>query len=70
MFTHLVLGGGGIKGCVITGALEALNKIFDINRIKYIIGSSAGGIVGTMFAVGYNPVELTEIFFKIKFSRI
>ena len=69
MFTHLVLGGGGIKGCVITGALEALNKIFDINRIKYIIGSSAGGIVGTMFAVGYNPVELTEIFLKLNLAE-
>jgi len=69
MFTHLVLGGGGIKGCVITGALEALNKIFDINRIKYIIGSSAGGIVGTMFAIGYNPAELTEIFLKLNLAE-
>ena len=37
MYTHLVLGGGGIKGCVLTGALEAFDTIFNINRIKYII---------------------------------
>ena len=69
MFTHLALGGGGIKGCVITGALEALNNIFDINRIKYIIGSSAGGIVGTMLCIGFNPTELTEIFLKINLAE-
>ena len=69
MYTHLVLGRGGIKGCVLTGALEAFDTIFNINRIKYIIGSSAGGVVGTMLCIGYTPKELSEIFLHLNLAE-
>ena len=69
MYTHLVLGGGGIKGCVITGALEAINKLININRIQYVIGSSVGGIIGLLFILGFTPKEMTNIFLNINLSE-
>lgn len=65
MYTHLVLGGGGVKGCVLTGALEAMDKVFNINRIKYIIGSSAGGVIGYLLALNFTPQEMSTIFLNI-----
>ena len=65
MYTHLVIGGGGIKGCVITGALEAMDDIFNINRIKYIIGSSVGGIIGLFLSLNFTPKEMSNIFISL-----
>jgi predicted acylesterase/phospholipase RssA len=68
MYTHLVIGGGGIKGCVITGALEAMNDIFNINRIKYIIGSSAGGVISLLLSLNFTPKEMSNIFLNINLT--
>ncbi len=65
MYTHIVIGGGGIKGCVITGALEAMDTFFNINRIKYIIGSSAGGVIGLLLSLNFTPTEMSSIFLNI-----
>ena len=43
MITHLAICGGGVKGCVLLGALEALDDTLRLSRIKHIIGSSVGG---------------------------
>ena len=66
MYTHIVIGGGGIKGCVITGALEVMDTFFNINRIKYIIGSSAGGVIGLLLSLNFTPQEMSNIFLNIK----
>ena len=68
MFTHLVLGGGGIKGCVITGALEGLDDLLNLNRIHTVIGSSVGGIIGLFFILGFSSKEMTSIFLNINLS--
>jgi predicted acylesterase/phospholipase RssA len=65
MYTHLIIGGGGVKGCVITGSLEAMDTVFNINRIKYIIGSSVGGIIGLLISLNFTPKEITYIFLNI-----
>ena len=65
MYTHIVIGGGGIKGCVITGALEAMDTFCNINRIKYIIGSSAGGVIGLLLSLNFTPKEMSSIFLNI-----
>jgi predicted acylesterase/phospholipase RssA len=65
MYTHIVIGGGGIKGCVITGALEAMDNIFNINRVKHIIGSSAGGVIGLLLSLNFTPKEMSNIFLNI-----
>ena len=58
----LSLAGGGVKGAAHIGVLKA----FEDKKIKidYISGASSGSIVGTLYAVGYKPDEIYEIFKK------
>ncbi|MDP0494231.1 MAG: patatin-like phospholipase family protein [Fusobacterium sp. JB021] len=54
----LVLSGGGAKGFAHIGALKVLEK----NNIKidYIVGSSIGALVGSMYSIGYTPEEIED----------
>lgn len=53
------LSGGGTRGVVHIGALQALeeNGIFP----EVIAGTSAGSIVGAMYAHGYTPAQIMQI---------
>jgi NTE family protein len=55
----IALSGGGTRGVVHIGVLQALeeNGIFP----SVIAGTSAGSIVGAMYAHGYNPAEIMTI---------
>ena len=68
MITHLAICGGGVKGCVLLGALEAIDNTIRFKRIKHIIGSSVGGIIATMLCIGYRPCEMNDIFLKINLT--
>jgi len=61
----LVLSGGGHKGVAHAGALKFLEekKI----KPKVIAGTSAGSIVGSLYAVGMNPDEILHFFKSVKF---
>ena len=61
----LVLSGGGSKGIAHAGVLQYLHE----NNIKLtcIAGSSAGAIVGAMYAFGKKPEEILEFFKSIYF---
>lgn len=52
----LVLSGGGAKGFAHIGALKVLEE----NNIKidYIVGSSIGALIGSMYSIGYTPDEI------------
>lgn len=58
----LALSGGGVKGAAHIGVLKALEE----NNIKidYIGGTSSGSIVATLYAAGYIPDEIYDIFKK------
>lgn len=58
----LSLAGGGVKGAAHIGVLKA----FEERNIKidYIAGTSSGSIVSTLYAVGYKPEEIYDIFKK------
>lgn len=58
----LSLAGGGVKGAAHIGVLKA----FEEKNIKpdYISGTSSGSIVSTLYAVGYKPDEIYDIFKK------
>lgn len=58
----LSLSGGGIKGASHIGGIKALEE----SNIKfdYISGTSSGSIVATLYACGYKPDEIYEIFNK------
>lgn len=56
----LALSGGGIRGAAHVGAIKALEE----NGIKIdaVAGTSAGSIVGTLYAMGYTTDEMYKLF--------
>lgn len=60
----LVLGGGGCRGVGHIGALKAFEELgvsFD-----YVAGTSAGSIVGALYAYGKTPAEMEELIKTLK----
>lgn len=56
----LVLSGGGARGVAQLGVLSVLN---DYNiEIDQITGTSIGGVTGGLYATGYSPENIKEIF--------
>lgn len=64
----LALSGGGIRGISHAGALMAMEEL----NIKpdIISGVSAGSIVGALYADGYNPMQIMEMFEHIRFRQM
>lgn len=54
----LVPGGGGSRGAAHVGVLQVLVR--EEIPIDLIVGTSAGGIVGVLFALGYAPGRLAD----------
>ena len=56
----LCLSGGGIKGAAHIGVIKALEE----ENIKFdcVSGSSSGSIVASLYAMGYTPEEMLELF--------
>ncbi|MEN9993819.1 MAG: hypothetical protein RL762_476 [Bacteroidota bacterium] len=52
----VVLSGGGASGVAHVGVLKALEE--HQIPIDYIVGTSAGALVGAMYASGYSPAEI------------
>jgi len=61
----LVFSGGGAKGAVHIGVIKALEEN-DI-PIDYIAGTSIGAIVGSLYAMGYTPEEMLDLFLSDEF---
>ena len=59
----LVLSGGGYKGVAHIGALKAMEELGV--RPDYISGTSAGAIVGSLYAAGRHWQEILDFFIKI-----
>ncbi len=56
----LVLSGGGAKGCAHIGVIKALEE--NGIPIDNVSGTSIGAIVGGLYAMGYSPDEMVNIF--------
>jgi len=54
----LALGGGGIRGVAHIGVLRALES--NGFKIRAIAGTSAGGLVGAVYAAGFNTTKIEE----------
>ena len=56
----IALSGGGIRGAVHIGVLKA----FEENNIKIDVigGTSSGSLVAALYAMGYTPVHIYELF--------
>ena len=61
----LVLSGGGTKGLAHAGALKYIEEIGI--KPKHIAGTSAGSIVGALYAGGKSPDEILDFFKSIYF---
>src|SRR5574339_965669 len=59
----LALGGGGAKGNYHIGVIRRLEK--EGFRIKGVAGTSFGGIVAVLYALGYSADKLEEIFASV-----
>jgi NTE family protein len=57
--TGLVLSGGGARGLAHIGLLQALNEAGIFPDV--ISGTSAGAIVGSLYADGYKPKEILKL---------
>ncbi|MEB8345196.1 patatin-like phospholipase family protein [Flavobacteriaceae bacterium KMM 6898] len=60
MNTGLVLSGGGIRGIAHIGAIKALQEIGI--QPTHIAGTSAGAIVGALYAEGHSCEEILKFF--------
>jgi NTE family protein len=59
----LALGGGGAKGNSHIGVLRRLEK--EGFKIRAVAGTSFGGVVAVMYAAGYSPDEIEDIFAEV-----
>lgn len=64
----LALGGGGAKGNSHIGVLRRLEK--EGFKVRAVAGTSFGGIVAVMYAAGYAPDEIEDIFAKVDQARL
>ena len=63
----IALSGGGARGVAHLGVLKALEEKGVV--ISAVSGTSAGSIVGAMYAYGYSPDEIFDILMKTSFLR-
>lgn len=64
----VALGGGGIKGIAHIGVLRILEEAGF--TIRAIAGTSAGGLVGSIYALGKTPDEIEQIVLDMNQSRL
>ena len=62
----LVLSGGGAKGAAAVGALKYLEQ-YDF-PVDMVVGTSIGGMVGAMYALGYDADYLDSLFKHMDWS--
>lgn len=62
----LVLSGGGAKGLAHVGVLKVLEK--NNIPIDYIVGTSMGAVVGSLYSAGFSPADIEELVLSPKFQ--
>ncbi|WP_181304821.1 patatin-like phospholipase family protein [Rufibacter sp. XAAS-G3-1] len=62
----LVLSGGGAKGLAHVGVLKVLEK--NQIPIDYIVGTSMGAVVGSLYAAGFSPQDIEDLVLSPKFQ--
>lgn len=59
---HLVMSGGGVKGIMYLSCIKLLQKYKLLDNLETIVGTSVGGIIGTLYNIGYSGEILEKIF--------
>lgn len=68
MDISVALGGGGAKGNSHIGVLRRLEK--EGYQIRAIAGTSFGGIVAALYASGYTPAQIEDLFLKVDQTKL
>lgn len=68
MDISVALGGGGAKGNSHIGVLRRLEK--EGYQIRAIAGTSFGGIVAILYASGYTPAQIEDLFLKVDQTKL
>jgi NTE family protein len=68
MEISLALGGGGVRGIAHIGVLRTFER--EGYKIGAIAGTSAGGLVGALYAAGYTTGEMETIFTNVDQSKM
>ena len=68
MDISVALGGGGAKGNSHIGVLRRLEK--EGYRIRAAAGTSFGGIVAVLYAAGYSPAQIEDLFLKVDQTKL
>ena len=64
----LTLSGGGAKGFAHVGALKAMEELGI--RPDIISGTSAGAVIAVLYADGYSPEEILDLFSGLSFNDL
>lgn len=64
----LVLSGGGYRGIAHAGAIKAFEEFGIVP--DYISGTSAGALVGALYAANYSPKEIVTFFKKVRIFEV
>lgn len=67
---YLSFQGGGMKGIGDVGALEALEEHGVLSQIEAVAGSSVGGIMAMLVAIGCTPEEIKQEMFHLDFKAL
>jgi NTE family protein len=70
MLQNLVVCGGGINIVSYIGVLTCLSEQDLLHGITNYYGTSAGGIVSVMLAIGYSVDEMKRFMLRFDFSRV
>jgi NTE family protein len=63
MEISLALGGGGAKGNAHIGVLQVLDR--EGFKVKALAGTSAGGLIGSLYMAGYSSGQILERFTRL-----
>src|SRR5512132_1549372 len=68
MDISIALGGGGARGNSHVGVLRRLEK--EGYRIRAVAGTSFGGIVAAIYAAGFSPDQIEELFSRVDYGTL
>ncbi len=69
-FRSICLSGGGVAGIAHVGVLQKLHDDHLAAGIDTIVGSSAGAIVGALYAIGMKPRSILDALVAVDRSKI
>jgi len=67
---NLVICGGGPKGLVMLGILQKLYEKNVLNEIDKYCGTSVGAIISFFLLIGYTPIEIFYVIYKINIDDL